>query len=101
MIDTKLQHALANAALLGPWEPEVQFIVADIGFALWDELPDAQRKEVLETAVRGMKRNPDNVLRIAAKRARLELVCQSGAGLDASVLKHPGCQTDAGSRSNQ
>ena len=101
MIDTELQRALANAALLGPWEPEVQFIVADIGLALWDELPDAQRKKVLETVVRGMKRNPDNMLRIAAKRARLDLVCQSGAELDASVLKHPGCQPDAGSRSNQ
>jgi hypothetical protein len=101
LIDTELQRALANATLLGPWEPEVQFIVADIGFALWDELPGAQRKEVLETAVRGMKRDPDNMLRIAAKRARLELVCQSGAGLDISVPRHPGCQPDAGSRSNQ
>jgi hypothetical protein len=101
LTDAPLQRALANATLLGPWEPEVQFIVADIGFALWDELPDAQRKEVLETAVRGMKRNPDNMLRIAAKRARLELVCQSGAELDASVLKLPGCQPDAGSKSNQ
>ena len=101
LIDAELQRALANATLLGPWEPEVQFIVADIGFALWDELPDAQRKEVLETAVRGMKRYADNVVSIAGKRGRLELVCQSGAQLGASVLKHPGCQPGAGSKSNQ
>jgi tetratricopeptide (TPR) repeat protein len=101
LIDAELQRALANATLLGPWEPEVQFIVADIGFALWDELPDAQRKEVLETAVRGMKRYPDNMARIAEKRGRLQLACQSGAQFGASALKHPGCQPDAGLKSNQ
>ncbi len=101
LTDAQLQRALANATLLGPWEPEVQLIVADIGLALWDELPDAQRKEVLETAVRGMKRDPDNMLRIAAKRARLDLVCQSGAQVGASASKHPGCRPDAGSRSSQ
>ena len=101
LIDAELLRALANAVRLGPWEPEVQFIVADIGFALWDELPDAQRKEVLQTAVRGMKRYADNVVSIAGKRGRLELVCQSGAQLGASALKQPGCQPDAGSKSNR
>ena len=99
--DAELQRALANAALLGPWEPEVQFIVADIGFALWDELPDAQRKEVLEMAVRGMKRYPESMVRIAEKRGRLALVCQSGVQFGVSALKHPGCQPGAGSKSNQ
>ena len=101
LIDAELLRALANAVRLGPWEPEVQFIVADIGFALWDELPDAQRKEVLETAVRGMKRYADNMVRIAEKRGRLALVCQSGAQFGASALKYPACQPDPGSKSNQ
>jgi len=101
LIDAELQRALANATLLGPWEPEVQFIVADIGIALWDELPDVKRNEVLETVVKGMKRYPDNMLRIAEKRGRLGLICQSVAQLDASALKHPGCQFDADSKSNQ
>jgi hypothetical protein len=101
LIDAELQRALTNAVRLGPWEPEVQFIVADIGFALWDELPDAQRKEVLETAVKGMKHNSDNMVRIAEKRGRLALVCHSGAQFGASALMHPGCQPDAGSKSNQ
>jgi hypothetical protein len=101
LTDAELQRALTNAARLGPWEPEVQFIVADIGFALWDELPDAQRKEVLETAFRGMKHYSDTMVRIAEKRGRLALVCQSGAQFGASALMHPGCQPDAGSKSNQ
>lgn len=86
--DAELQRGVANAALFGPWEPEVQFVVADLGFAMWDGLPAELQGTVRETAGNGMKRYGDNIVRIAAKRGRLALVCQSG--IDAQ--NHPKCR---------
>ena len=87
-VDAELRGALSNAVMLGPWEPEVQMVVADAGFSLWDELPDASRSEVLEMAVRGMKRYSGSMLRIAETRGRLALLCQSNVASGASDLEN-------------
>jgi tetratricopeptide (TPR) repeat protein len=86
--DADLMQALSNATRLGPWEPEVQFAVADIGLALWDDLFGAQRAEVKGMVGRGMKRDADSMVRIAEKRGRLKLAC----GSSADALKHSKCQ---------
>jgi hypothetical protein len=74
-IDREFFEALSNAALMGPWEPEVQWVVTDLGFAVWDELKEPVRHQVLQMAVQGMRRNADRILTIAEKRGRLSLIC--------------------------
>ena len=74
-IDHVLMTALAQAARLGPWEKEVQFVVVDIGLALWAEIP-----VTLQTAVKNTTRNakrywPNEVATIAERRGRLAEVC--------------------------
>jgi hypothetical protein len=73
---TTFERAVVRAARLGPWEPEVQRVVADYGLAVWDEV-DAQTREAVRTMVaNGMRRNPKQMLQIAERRGRLAIACR-------------------------
>jgi hypothetical protein len=63
--DAEFRRALSRATTLGPWEPEVQPIVADAGLSAWAVLPEAEREMLREDFVRGMKRQADTMLAIA------------------------------------
>lgn len=76
-IDSAFYAALQNAARLGPWEPEVQFVLMDLGFALWDEMPKSIQPMIKKIAINAEQRYPDRVMSIAAKRGKLVLVCDS------------------------
>lgn len=75
-MDEALYAALTNAMRLGPWEPEVQFVVTDLGFALWETLPAEMRPKVLVVAQNAQNRYATQILAIAQKRGRLADVCK-------------------------
>lgn len=76
-VDAAFYASLANAAKLGPWEPEVQFVVIDLGFALWDEMPNSLQPTIRQMAINAERRYPDQVIAIATRRGRLNVVCDS------------------------
>jgi hypothetical protein len=63
--DAEFRHALERTVTLGPWEPDVQPIVADVGLSAWTALPIAEQEMVRENFVRGMKRQADVMIAIA------------------------------------
>ena len=63
--DAEFHRALERAVILGPWEPGLQAIVADVGLSAWSALPEAERQMVNGNFVRGMKRQADVMLFIA------------------------------------
>ena len=69
------ERVLTIAADLGPNEPEVQRVVVDLGFALWDEMSPPTRTAVLRSLKLGMQRNPLEMLKISERRGRLPLAC--------------------------
>ena len=71
---------LEQAWRQGPSEPEVQRLLAELGLALWDELPAATRRDVAAAVAAGMRRNPLEILRISERRGRLRLACKHVAG---------------------
>ena len=75
-VDMELYVAMQNAINLGPWEPEVQFVVVDLGFALWDEMPIDLRPQILTLAQNGQRRYATQIVAIAQKRGRLTEVCK-------------------------
>ena len=75
-VDAEFYRALEHAIRLGPWEPEVQFVVVDLGFALWDEMPAALRPKILAMAQNGQRRYAAQMIAIARKRGRLADVCK-------------------------
>lgn len=75
-IDAEFYRALDSAIRLGPWEPEVQFVVVDLGFALWEQLPAEMRPQILATAQNGQRRYATQIIEIAKRRGRLADVCK-------------------------
>jgi len=74
-IDGEFVRALHSAALLGPWEPEVQLSLADSGLSAWPKLSEDTRRMVRETIARGLRRYAKDVLRIAKERGRTDVLC--------------------------
>ena len=74
-VDAEFYHALDVAIRLGPWEPEVQFVVVDLGLALWEEMPAELQPKVLAMAENGQRRYAKQIVEIAQKRGRLAQVC--------------------------
>ena len=81
--DAEFRLALERAVTLGPWEPEVQLIVADVGSSAWTALPRAEQDMLQKNFVRGLKRQAKEILAIAqshqddcnSTRARLNAGC--------------------------
>jgi hypothetical protein len=69
------EQALVNAAHLGPWEPEVQRVVADIGLAVYAEVKPETRAVIAAIVGFAMRRNPLETLQISDKRGRLHVAC--------------------------
>jgi hypothetical protein len=73
--------AVEHAAELGPYEPEVQAMVAFYGLAVWNELNDSARRAVDSMVGAGMKRNPMEMLQISQRRGRLDVACRHLDGI--------------------
>lgn len=73
--DAEFETALRNAAVLGPWEPEVQVAIAEAGLYLWDRLSPAARSAVRETLVRTVRWQDARLFAIARKAGRLQVLC--------------------------
>lgn len=81
--DPEFRHGLERAVTLGPWEPGVQSIVADVGSSAWAALPKVEQEMVRKNFVRGMKRQARTMIAIAqshrndcsGERAKLNAGC--------------------------
>lgn len=76
-MDFELYGALERAARLGPWEPQVQIAIIDVGLAAWPWLARSGRVRVLEALERALLRQEPEVRRIAAIHGTLPRVCAS------------------------
>ena len=72
----RFEKALVRTSTLGPWEPEVQRLVADLGLAVLNEVESPTRAEIERMVGFGMRRNPVDILQIAERRGRLDTACR-------------------------
>ncbi len=73
--DQEFQLALNSATELGPWEPNVQKIIAEVGLISWNKLEHSQRITIVENIRRGVTMQPRLMLDILKKYGQLRLVC--------------------------
>jgi len=73
--DQEFQLALNNATELGPWEPNVQKIISEVGLSSWNELEHSQRITIVENIRRGVTMQPRVMLDILEKYGQLRMVC--------------------------
>lgn len=75
VLDADFTRAIENAALLGPWEPEVQLTLADIGFRYWDRIPKTTRSTIHQAMRRALKRQDAKLFELATGYRRLDVMC--------------------------
>jgi len=73
--DQEFHSALKNAMELGPWEPRVQEIIAEVGLSAWEELDFAMRERIVQNIDRGITMQPILMLNILKKYGELRMVC--------------------------
>ena len=73
--DGEFEQALRNAALLGPWEPDVQIALADASFSQWRSLPPEAREAMRANAARALQRQDDRLFEVARRTGQLALLC--------------------------
>jgi len=73
--DREFEAALRNAALLGPWEPEVQIALADAGFRNWDALAPDTRTALRANTVRALRWQDAKMFELARRTGRLDVLC--------------------------
>ncbi len=73
--DAEYLRALRHAAALGPWEPGVQLMLADIGLRDWDLLPAAARGVVRAALSRGLRRQHAKLFELARRHGKLHVLC--------------------------
>jgi len=74
-LDDEFFRAIDNAARLGPWEPEVQIALANIGFIHWYSLPTPTQATLQRVMQRGLKRQDEELFNFATRAMRLDVLC--------------------------
>jgi hypothetical protein len=74
-IDQELQQAIENATNTGPWDPDVQQIIAEVGLSAWQELDYSMREIIVRNIDRGITMQPILMLNILKKYGHLKMVC--------------------------
>lgn len=70
------EKAIVNAQRLGPFEPEVQQAIANYGLAVIDDVKPETRAAIERAVAEGLRRNPQEIMQIAARRGRLAVACR-------------------------
>ena len=73
--DREFETALRNAALLGPWEPEVQITLADTGFRHWGALAPETRTALRANVARALRWQDAKLFELARRGGRLDVLC--------------------------
>lgn len=74
-LDAEFYAALERAGRLGPWEPQAQIAMVDVGLATWKWLTRPGRELSLGALDRALLRQEPEVRRIAAVHGNLPQVC--------------------------
>ena len=72
--DREFEAALRNAALLGPWEPEVQITLADIGFRHWNALTPETQAALRTNMARALHWQSTRLFELARRARRLDVL---------------------------
>jgi hypothetical protein len=73
--DREFETALRNAARLGPWEPEVQITLADVGFRNWDKVAPETRAALQANVTRALRWQAAKLFDLARRTGRLDVLC--------------------------
>jgi len=73
--DGELDNAIRRASRLGPWEPDVQLVIADVAMQGGERLTPEARRAAFALMSRALKRQEREMVQLAVQRGRLDLLC--------------------------
>lgn len=73
-LDADFDSALGSASRLGPWDPRLQALLLELVLPLWDLLGPESRDLASTALQRGVSARPAEVLKIAVRAGRADLV---------------------------
>jgi tetratricopeptide (TPR) repeat protein len=76
-IDAEAAEALNKAMTLGPWEPTVQIIVAEIGLASWQDLAPGLQEKLIGVIAGTAPAESAKILQIVKRFNLLETMCSN------------------------
>ena len=88
-LDDELSWALYLSMRLGPWEPGVQLIAADIGLALWDRMDQPFKDLVRDNLRRAAVKQAGALVQFATKHGKWDVLCQASLDAVKNRLKCP------------
>jgi len=74
-LDGELDKAVQQAARLGPWEPGVQLVLAEVAFEAGQRLAPETRRAALAMMSKALRRNEREIAELATRRGRLDVLC--------------------------
>ena len=76
-MDAEAAEALNKAMTLGPWEPTVQLIVAEIGLASWADLTPGLQAKLIDTIAGTAPAESAAILQLVKKFKLLDIMCNN------------------------
>lgn len=76
--DAEFQAAFENAWRLGPWEPEVQFTLAQIAFRAWDKLGPGAREAARGALANAARHYSGELFELARRYGGIPLLSEAG-----------------------
>jgi tetratricopeptide (TPR) repeat protein len=73
--DGELDKAIRSASRLGPWEPDLQLVIADVAMQGEPRLTPEARRAAFAMMSRALKRQEREVVQLAVQRGRLDVLC--------------------------
>jgi len=74
-LDAELDNAIRSASRLGPWEPDLQLVIADVAMQGEPRLTPEARRAAFAMMSRALKRQEREVVQLAVQRGRLDVLC--------------------------
>ena len=69
------ERDLRRAVSLGPFEPDVERVVAFLGLAVYDQMSSSTKAVIDQAIVAGARRDAVEMMQISARRGRLDVTC--------------------------
>ena len=73
--DGELDNAIRNASRLGPWEPDLQLVIAEVAMQGGSRLTPEARRAAFAMMSRALKRQERELVQLAVQRGRLDVLC--------------------------
>lgn len=84
-LDEEYKKSIERATTLGPWEVNVQIMIAEATLPVWNLLDNNLQQLVIESSIRGLKSNAGIYSKMLREFGALDMICEKLPGSEPSM----------------